>query len=131
VTRRLVALPLALLAGFVAVPAAGGATQVKRFQTPSKKIACLYQPAAGEFAAQLRCDLLFLNDRAVLLAQSGKARLIKVTDSVVDPRAKVLRYGRRLRVGNFTCTSRRTGLTCRNRHSNHGFTVSRTRRKLF
>lgn len=92
------------------------------FQTPSKKIACrVYDEGRG---LVIRCDLFFLNDRAVRMTRHGKARLIHVTDTIGDPKAQILRYGRTKRVGPFTCTSRRTALSCHNRDG-HGFTVSR------
>jgi len=124
VTVRAAVLALAALA---ALPAAGSgaATSPKRFQTPSKQIACMYP------APQLRCDMLFLNDRAAIVGRHGKGRIVKITDTVADPKAKVLAYGRSLRLGPYTCTSRRTGLTCRNRTTRHGFTISRERRKVF
>lgn len=40
------------------------------------------------------------------------------------PRYRTLPYGRTWRHGAFACTSRRTGVTCRN-HSGHGLFVSR------
>ena len=114
------------LAALAVLPAAGsGATTPKRFQTPSKGIACMYP------APQLRCDMLFLNDRAAIVGRHGKGRIVRITDTVADPKAKVLAYGRSLRLGPYTCTSRRTGLTCRNRATKHGFAISRERRKVF
>jgi hypothetical protein len=93
------------------------------FQTPSKKIACrIYNPANQ--GLEIRCDLFFLNDRAVRMTRRGRAHLIHVTDTIGDPKAQVLHYGKTKRVGPFTCTSRRTGLSCHNRNG-HGFTVSR------
>jgi hypothetical protein len=107
----------ALLA--LAVPAA--AKDVV-FTTPSKKIACrVYDEGTG---LVIRCDLFFLNDRAVRMTRRGRAHLIHVTDTIGDPKAQVLGYGRTKRAGPFTCTSRRTGLSCHNRNG-HGFTVSR------
>lgn len=97
------------------------------FPTPSKKIACrVYDEGTG---LVIRCDLYFLNDRAVRMTRTGKARLIHVTDAIGDPKAQVLGYGTTKHVGPFTCTSRRTGLSCHNR-SGHGFTVSRERQSV-
>ena len=112
----------ALLA--LAVPALAKDTV---FQMPSKKIACrVYDEGTG---LVIRCDLYFLNDRAVRMTRTGKARLIHVTDAIGDPKAQVLAYGRTKHVGPFTCTSRRTGLSCHNRNG-HGFTVSRERQSV-
>ncbi len=45
-------------------------------------------------------------------------------DTVRDPHAKVLHYGKSMRFGRIKCTSRRTGMTCRSTRSGHGFRVS-------
>jgi hypothetical protein len=116
----------AVLAGLLVVPAAADA-RLKRFQTPSKKIACAYE-TTDRF---IRCDALFLNDVGFRLGTKGKARRIRVTDTVADPRAKVLSYGRFADYGPFRCTSRTTGLTCKHRSNGHGFTLSRRRQKVF
>lgn len=115
-------------AGLVAAPAAGAA--FTPFQTPSKQIQCAYISGDG-MPAQIRCDLFFLNDRAVVLTHKGKPRKIRITDTVGDPLGKVLAYGKSRRFGDFTCTSRTSGLTCTSRRSKHGFTVSRQAQKLF
>ncbi|MBI5107002.1 MAG: hypothetical protein HZB46_18810 [Solirubrobacterales bacterium] len=123
-------LPLAV-AGLLATAAPASAKlTITPFQTPTKQIRCAYMSGDG-FGPLIRCDLLFLNDRAVVLDKTGKARRATVTDTVADPKGKVLGYGKSRRFGRFTCTSRRTGLTCRNRANGHGFTVSRERQKVW
>jgi hypothetical protein len=122
--RRTLVLSAVVVLLAIAVPAA--AKDVV-FQTPSKKIACrIYDEGTG---LVIRCDLFFLNDRAVRMTRRGKARLIHVTDTIGDLKAQVLAYGKTKRVGPFTCTSRRTGLSCHNRNG-HGFTVSRERQSV-
>ena len=101
-----------------------------RFQTPSKRIFCLYSSREGP-GPYIRCDTLFLNDVGFLLDRRHKARRIKVTDTVADRRAPVLHYGRSRRFGPFRCSSRRSGLTCKSRRSGHGFTLSRERQSVF
>ena len=54
-----------------------------------------------------------------------------MTDAAGHPRSRVLAYGTSRRFGVYTCTSRRSGLTCRNRRTAHGFTVSRESQKVF
>jgi hypothetical protein len=123
--------PLVLLAAvavLIAAAPASGKTRLERFSTPSGRILCTY--ASGD-EPLIRCDLLFLNDRAVMLNAGKRARLIKVTDVIGDIHARVLRYGTTRAFGRFTCTSRTTGLTCRDRRSGHGFAVSRERQRLF
>jgi hypothetical protein len=123
------------LAPILAVPlvlasAVTATAKVVDFQTPSKRIVCAYVTGVGE-RAFVRCDLRFLNDRAAVLEAGRKARKVKVTDAVGDPRSPVLAYGKSRSFGRFTCTSRTTGLTCRDRRSGHGFEVSRERQRLF
>jgi hypothetical protein len=122
--RRLITLAAAAALLLIAVPAMAKDTV---FVTPSKKIACrIYDEGQG---LVIRCDLYFLNDRAVRMTRRGRAHLIHVTDAIGDPKASVLAYGKTKRVGPFTCTSRRTGLSCHNRNG-HGFTVSRERQSV-
>ena len=126
---RLLSVIVAAVCAALAVPAAAQAVY-KPFQTPSGQIMCAYFDAA-EVAPQIRCDLLFLNDRAAVITRSGKGRIVKVTDAVGDPKSRKLAYGTSARFGIYTCTSRPSGLTCRNRRSRHGFTVSRQSRRVF
>jgi hypothetical protein len=48
----------------------------------------------------------------------------------MSPQAKILVYGTTTRFGSMRCTSRRTGITCRNKHD-HGFTVSVEKQRVF
>jgi len=124
----------AALAASILVPAVAHASFNKQFRTPSGKISCgyLYYPELDPPSGPaIRCDLLFLNDRAVYLGIKGKAEKIHVTDAVGSPTAKTLAYGTTTRFGRFSCTSRVSGLTCRNRNNGHGFTVSRQSQKVF
>jgi hypothetical protein len=118
-----VAVVLALIVG-----AADAA--IPPFQTPSHKIACRYFQSGGP-GEWLRCDAYFLNDVAFRLDRRHRGRRIHVTDAIGDPGAYVVGYGHRVSVGPFTCTSHRTGLTCRSRSSRHGFTLSRDRQRVF
>jgi hypothetical protein len=113
----------AVVALFALAPVPASAAE-RSFQTPSGRIGCLM---TSHF---VRCDPLFLNDRALELGRHGRGRLVRISDTVFDPGAPVLRYGRRARLGVFSCTSRRTGLTCRTRRG-HGFSVSRERQRVF
>jgi len=66
-----------------------------------------------------------------MVGETGAGRRIHATDTVLDPRAKVLAYGHTTRFHRLRCTSRRTGITCRSTRSGHGFTVSVERRRVF
>lgn len=116
-------------AALLAAPAP--AATMSGFWMPSKQIACAYIPKDDDIPEQLRCDMFFLNDRAMLLQTTGKARKIRITDTIADPKNPVLAYGKRWRRGPFRCTSRRTGLTCRHRANGHGFFISRERQRVF
>jgi hypothetical protein len=58
------------------------------------------------------------------MAVTGRVHVTCHGDTAIDPHARVLRYGTTWRGGGFTCTSKTTGLRCRNR-SGHGFFMSR------
>lgn len=114
----------------LALPAAAHGFVHKPFQTPSKRIMCAYIGQTTR-SAEIRCDLTFLNDVAYVVGPKGKGRRVHVTDAVGDPKAKVVAYGHSVSYGRYTCTSRTSGLTCRNRATKHGFTVSREKRRVF
>jgi hypothetical protein len=126
--RLFVPLAATLTAALLAAAPAQAAT--RSFKTPSRQIGCLVSTGARAGDTFVRCDPLFLNDRAYTLSATGRGRTIRISDTVFDPEAPVLAYGRRVRLGPFTCASRRTGLTCRNRRD-HGFVISRQRRRTF
>ena len=127
--RRLLPIIVAAICAALTCPSAAQAVY-KPFQTPSGQIMCAYFNDFGG-ALQIRCDLLFLNDRAAVLRPTGKGRIVKVTDAAGNPRSRVLAYGTSTRFGIYTCTSRRTGLTCKSRRTGHGFTVSRQSQRVF
>lgn len=124
---RFARVALAAAALTLAAPAAAQA-EIAPFVTPSKQIFCAYISDGG---GQIRCDPRFLNDRGFLLTTSGKARKIKITDTIADPEAPVLAYGKTFRRGPFRCTSRRAGLTCEHRSNGHGFFLSRERQRVY
>jgi hypothetical protein len=115
---------LLTLAVLALVPAAAQARQ-RAFHTPSGNIACLYRSGGPV----LRCDVHSLNDTAFTLDRSHRGRRVHVTDAV--PAGRVLRYGAKLSLGPFRCTSRTSGLTCRSAPSGHGFRLSRERQRTF
>jgi hypothetical protein len=121
----------------IALAAAAPAHAFTNFRTPSKLIYCAY----GKGPSYLRCDTWYRTrfsgtkscvegyyGEAFGMNKRGAAQPLCVSDSVYDAHARVLRYGTTRRFGPFTCTSRRTGLTCRNR-SGHGWTLSRQKQR--
>jgi len=123
---RLVVLVFALT---LALPATATATY-RVFRSPSGKLGCAFFTDA-ETPPFVRCDWRGSDDQAVQLGETGRARLRHVTDSVMDPKAPVLRYGHSTTFRQLRCRSRRTGITCRSLRSGHGFRVSTQKRELF
>jgi hypothetical protein len=126
--------------------AAGGAT-TGVFKTPSGNIVCGYSVTAAH-GASVECgirsglrpaprntctDLDYSGKRVSLTATGRAAPVVCAGDPgpfLFAARARVLAYGRSWRGGGIACTSRRTGLTCRNRRG-HGFFLSRARWRSF
>jgi hypothetical protein len=119
---------LPLLVALV-IPASAQATY-RDFRSPSGKIGCAFYSDA-ETPPLARCDWFGSDDQTVEVGRRGPARLRHVTDSVINPRARVLRYGRTTRFRSLRCRSRKTGITCRSTISGHGFKVSVEKRRLF
>lgn len=108
------------------------------FALPSRNIACAL---TTELA---RCDIgtkswtpppkpadcEFDYGMGVTVEGTAKGRLSCVSDSTLGF-TDVLPYGRALRAGDFVCTSRETGVECRNTATGHGFTLAREAYTLF
>jgi hypothetical protein len=131
-----------MVAALFTAPAAGAPTLTpKTFRTPSKNIACAYYPASITGRAVFRCDLFSglkpkparhcdVDWTGASMGPRGKAGPTCAGDTVYDPRAPVLAYGRSWSHGGIVCASRATGLTCRNR-DRHGFFLSRQSWRVF
>jgi hypothetical protein len=138
-----------LLLLVAATPAGARSTdQVTGFSTPSKNIGCQYarfaaQPNAPGFPATLRCDIgsglrpkpakprgctLDWGD-SLEMRKRGRVTVTCHGDTALGDR-HVLGYGKTWRHDGFTCTSRTTGLTCRNL-AGHGFFLSRQQSRIF
>ena len=143
---RLPLLAAAALAAAVTLTppdAAGTASVLVGFRTPSGNIGCLYSRSEDD-PAFLRCDILsglrpvprggasceLDFGHAVGMSRTGRAHGICAGDTVIDRRARVLAYGRVWRRGGFRCVSRTRGLTCTNVRG-RGFFLSRERSRLF
>jgi hypothetical protein len=109
-------------------PATSFAT-IRAFRSPSGSIGCIYY-RDPDTRAFVRCDVEGTGDRAWRIHSHGHARKIHVTDSALDPRAPVLAYGKTRDFGTMRCTSRMSGLTCKNRDG-HGFRLSREHQRRF
>jgi len=111
------------------------------FASPSGNIACYLQPQS------VRCDIAesawdptTIPDRpagcegvwgdAITISGTERADFVCHGDTVFGT-GPILDYGRSLRVGDVTCTSRQTGVECRMGSSGHGFALSRTAYQWF
>lgn len=129
------------LAAALLVPATGAFALVQ-FQSPSTNIGCI-----GD-AASVRCDIRTTSatppkrpkacrydwGSAFEVNRTGRGHGLCAGDTALatpgDGRRK-LAYGTSIRLGpKLVCTSRTTGMTCRN-SGGHGFTLSRTVTRLF
>jgi hypothetical protein len=120
---------LAVLAATLLAPAYADAAY-RDFRSPSGRLGCAFFSDA-ETPRQVRCDWAGSNDRTVILNERGKGRTARATDTVRNPKASVLAYGKSTRFGRLRCTSRRGGITCRSLRSGHGFTVSVEKQRVF
>jgi hypothetical protein len=65
------------------------------------------------------------------MGPTGRAHVLCVGDTALDPKAKVLKYGEsKVYARKFRCTSRVSGLRCQNR-SGHGWFISRQKQSTF
>ncbi|MFZ1468285.1 MAG: DUF6636 domain-containing protein [Paracoccaceae bacterium] len=138
--KGFLALAAVVLTGGFAAPAA--ADELIGFQSPSGNIHCLLYSDAG--GATARCDLRQLKKSytkrpsgcdqdwgsAFAVDRKGKGYLACVGDTVVDRSNPVLRYGKAMSLGNISCVSAKTGITCTNADG-HGFSVAKAGQKLF
>jgi hypothetical protein len=122
---------VALIAAVVlaALPASASGA-IRTFKSPSGKLGCMFY-SDPDVPPQVRCEWRGSNDRAIVVDETRKGKRIKVTDTVFDPKAKALAYGKRTKFGKLTCTSRKSGITCKSSKSGHGFTVSVEKQRVF
>jgi hypothetical protein len=120
---------LIIVAAALAAPPAAQAAY-RDFRSPSGKLGCAFYTDT-KTPRFVRCDWAGANDRGLTLTETGKGKRVKVTDTVMNPEAKVLAYGRTTKFGSLRCTSRKTGITCRSTRSKHGFTVSVEKQRVF
>ena len=122
-------LVLPAILALLLAPAAAHAAY-RDFRSPSGKLACAFYSDA-ETPPLVRCDWQGSDDQAIQLRETGRARLRHVTDTVMNPEAKVLPYGSSTRFRALKCISRRRGVKCRSLASGHGFWVSVEERQRF
>ena len=136
--------PILIAAMLFLLPAgAASASVVVSFRTPSGNIGCVYAIGLGP-GPSLRCDIRSrLRPRpprprncdldwgdSYELGRTGRTTITCHGDTAVLPNARVLRYGSSWTRSGFICTSRLSGLRCRNA-SDHGFFLSKRRSYRF
>jgi Family of unknown function (DUF6636) len=102
----------------------------RAFRSPTGKLGCAFY-SDPQTPRTVRCEWAGSNDAAFTLQERGRTHRVRISDTVRDPKARVLAYGRSTSFGRLHCTSRRTGITCRSGRSGHGFMVSVERRRTF
>jgi hypothetical protein len=130
-------------AGLSAAPThASARSQYVEFRSPSKNIYCHISGAAHYNEA--RCDIHAHTfhaptkpascqfDWGQSLMVHHRARWACVSDPATDSlHVPTLGYGQSKTLGHIRCTSRRTGMVCRNLSTGHGFKLSRAAVRLF
>ena len=110
------------------------------FRTPSSNIGCGGETAGNGY---VRCDISahswptparpktceFDYGGGLELQARGRASVTCASDTVLN-RDRILRYGASIQIGRITCTSRTTGVTCRN-PAGRGFTLSKQSYRIF
>jgi hypothetical protein len=125
-TRRVVATIVAVALAF---PTAASAAF---FKTPSQNIACgIGGDAYGSYA--VACTVFSEANASGQKIWAMRARrkvhvFRSQSNAAFD--VPILRYGQSISRAGVVCTSRKSGLRCRNR-SGHGFTLSRESQRLF
>jgi hypothetical protein len=114
---------------------------LEAFQSPTGNIGCML---VGGIA---RCDIVHRTwvlpprpascpqivdfGQGLEVGAGGTGRFVCAGDTARDPTSAKLAYGTGAQVGDFVCVSRSTGMTCTNRVSGHGFTLSVQQYRLF
>jgi hypothetical protein len=129
---------LLVVAACAALAATSPASAATFFETPSHNIGCVVSKSGA------RCDIREHSwtpppkpascpvdwGNGLTVGRSGFARWVCAGDTVFGGK-KVLGYGKSVRRGRFTCTSRRNGVRCVNQRNQHGFKLSRRSARWF
>jgi Family of unknown function (DUF6636) len=142
---------IAIVLAVAVFAGAAAAARLPGVETPSRNISCFYVPVRPTARANLLCNIkravytralqrhcisqpIGLDWHGFELPDTKKGSVLCAGGIMYDPRdtptLHVLPYGRTWRFRAFTCVSRRTGLTCRNR-AGHGLFLSRESYRLF
>ena len=130
----------ALFTALLATPAL--ADDFIYFHAPSGNIHCALM--SGDYAG-VRCDMQTLTpsfrnrptdcdldwgDAFEVGPLDRQGQVICHGDTVINPQSMELGYGASASLGDFICTSEKSGMTCTNANG-HGFSLAKARQKLF
>lgn len=135
--RPALILAFLVLTGLVVAPGALGQGLVG-FQSPSKNIGCVVSAGSARCDIAKRdwapprkpasCDVDY--GQGLTISRSGsRGRFVCAGDTALGS-GKILAYGRSVKRGGMTCTSRESGVTCKNARG-HGFRISRASYRVF
>ena len=131
---------VAVLALALAAPAEAVVVQ---FRTPSSNIGCVFSTEATLGGGYIRCDILSglkpkpprrgcdLDQTGYELSPRGRATIVCAGDTALSNGGPTLAYGKSKTVGRFKCTSKTSGMTCKNKRNGHGFFISKQKYRLF
>ena len=98
---------------------------------PNGGVMCYITDMTNTKPAQPRPkDCEFDWGQAFQVEKTGRASMFCYSDYPFDNHPTVLNYGQTLKGKTYECTSKTTGMTCKNT-SGHGFTLSKGSQKLF
>jgi hypothetical protein len=113
--------------------------ELRSFQSPSGNIGCFVTNGSA------RCDIADRSWSAPrpkgcpaesdygqgLRVSQGPGQVVCGGDTALDPGAPKLAYGTASEVGDFICISRKTGITCSQVPSGHGFFINKDEYRTF
>jgi len=121
-----------LVATLAFAPVASAVGMESGFTTPSGNIACEADLNENGTRA-LHCVLFSASgtrgEKTWSMRPRGRA-IVRYVQANVATETPTLRYGKTWRWHGITCTSRKSGLTCRNT-AGHGWFLSRQRQRIF
>lgn len=110
------------------------------FQSPSGNVGCAIEPTGvrcdiaernwGPLARPADCPPLVSSGQGLDLDAGGESGVVCAGDSVLGF-GDILPYGDAIQAGSLQCDSTETAMTCHDRTSRHGFTLSREGYELF
>lgn len=131
-----------LTAALALTGAAPAIAKSASFMSPSGNIGCIVATDYGARcdiqhrdwsppARPKRCPSFTGYGQGLWVTKSGRGHAVCAGDTALSNGGPVLVYGKSRSVGRYTCTSRTSGMTCRNRRTGHGFRIAKQSYRLF